>query len=324
MPIKKPIKKAPVKAQTVKPAAQNAKPLSKWLFFWPAGFAVLALALAIISSVVIGQAAKFGSESLTGAVAFLAFLASAAFLVKKSIRLAGPGAVDRRGFLSVNAGLSLVALCYYAFFLVIGMVLSMESVMMFQYRLFAYSAPLYYVSLIPLALAALYILGVAVFAIIAAYKYAAGMGAPKWKLMLSIPFGTLFLGYPAYLMESENKAAAVSSKRKWFNAFVGWIMRAPLNGVAGLLLAAVAFSFFINLSLSLVLAASLVAFLVLFKACGRKKPASIFAGILSSVAIAVNIVYILVLLYSAFGKQQPQQPVLTVDGAVIERIEIVE
>ena len=310
--VKKPAPKKPAAAPAVKsgPAAlakaadnKRTSRLCDWLFKWPLKFSLLTLALAVIGSVIVGLTASFQIQSLTSAVGFVVMVLGAAFLIWQSIKFAGPGRLDRRGFLAVDVGVALAALCYYGLIFGLGAVIRTEDVVLFQYTLIAWSPFLYYAALVPFIIAALYIIGLSVFNIIATYKYARTLGASRIELLLSIPFGIGVMAYPAFFVDSPkvagpNPVATVPTKSKWFGGFIDWIMRAPLNGLAGLLLTTMAFSFFTSISISLLLAASLVAFFVLLKVYGAKNILAKGIKTLTIAAIAVNLLYIALLVRS--------------------------
>ncbi|MCL2017871.1 MAG: hypothetical protein FWG80_03830 [Alphaproteobacteria bacterium] len=309
MPIKKVIKKSsiaktpsgkPAKTTTGSQTVARPQTLSAWLFKWPLKFSLLVLVFAIISSLIIGLTATLQIKAVTTATTVIMLAASAYILLRQSIKYAGSDLLDRRGFLIIDIGIALVALCYYTLFYVLGLLISSDTIIFIVYTLMAKSALLYYAALMPFAIIALYIIGLSVFNVIAIYKYARNFGIPKLPLLLSVPFGISFLGYPAYFVDSP-KAATLPVKSKWFNNLIDWVMRAPLHGLAGLLFTTLAFVFFMNISVSLLLAASLVAFFIMMRIYGPKNLASKGTKYLIFGAIAVNVLYILILLYSAMG-----------------------
>ena len=299
MPIKKTVKKSAATRPAGGPRAANTgQRLYDWLVKWPVQFALYVLALAVAGSALIGLTARLQNETLTGAVAVLAVGLSAWFLIWKSIKCAGEENMDRRGFLAVDIGIALVALVYYTLFALFGALVSSDTLLIYQFKLIAYSPMLYYAVLVPFALIAIYVIGLSVFNIIATYKYGRGLGLQRWKLLLSIPFGIGFWGYLAYFIDSP-KNASVPVKSKWYGAFIDWIMRAPWHGLAGILLTTMAFVFFTSVSISVLMAASLIAFFVMLWLWGKKNLLAKGSKILPVAAILLNILYIGLLAHSS-------------------------
>ena len=318
MPAKKPLTKKPIKtAGTGKSAA-----LSQWLFKWPAKFALLSFGLMLATLALILLSAFSKSQTVIEITMLASIAASFIITIKWAIRKAGDALLSRRDLLYVNVSFTLISAAITALAIFGALSVSMDAVIAYQYMLLM-TAPVLYLLLVSFGLLlGLYIMGLIVFKFIAIYKYAKANLVPKWKILLSIPTGITFLGWPAFIAESDKKtASAISNKSGWLDGLVDFIISKPIFGGMALVLAAILDGFTDPVAIAGTVAA-LVVFFAFVKIYGLKKLTSQMPGMLSTAAIILNIASITVMAMTLFFSTPATQPVTMI--AEFEQAELTE
>jgi hypothetical protein len=292
MPARKPITKKPQKT-----AAPNTGlvSLSHWLFKWPAKFALISLGLLFATLALVVLAAFSESPGVVEAVMLVSLATSFVVAIRWAIRKAGDTLLSRRDVLYVTISFAIISAVITALALLVVLSVNMENLMMYQYMMIT-TSPMAYLALAALGvLFGLYIFGLVVFKFIAIYKYAKACGVPKLKILLSIPGGIAFLGWPAFVADSDKKVQpAISNKAGWLERLVNIIISKPMYGAIALAMIAVLEGFTETTATIATIAALLVLF-VFIKIYGLKKLVAQMPKAISTAAILLNIIGLLAL-----------------------------
>ena len=298
--------------------------LSQWLFKWPAKFALISFGLLAASLALVVLSAFTKSPELVEIVMYASLAASFVLSVRWAIKKSGDALFSRRDLLSVTLSFAIITSLITALALLAVLLVSMNTIVAYQYMLMAVSPFLYLLCAALGVLFGLYVFGLIVFKFIAIYKYAKANGAPKWKILLSIPAGIAFLGWPAFIAESAKKTEpAISNRARWLDRLIDFVTSKPMYGAAALVIIAV-LDGFTDMAAT---AGTLVAFITLFvfvKVYGLKKLTAQMPGLFSTAAVVLNIAGIIAMLALGYAKTEPHTITLEDLAGQFEQVEIVD
>lgn len=222
--------------------------LQSWLFNAPAKFAGLSFSLLISITVIYGffRTMVYGDALMSPVYVILIMSVVLIFTAYKLIKWLPKENLDRRSFVAVNNGLTVI---YFTSFLLSTLFLITRAGAIVYYMMWLqyYSMFLFFVTMIAASLVYLYVLGLLIANIYAVYLRAMAMGIPKWKALLSFPFSFVLLWMPGYLLpEKTTDKAVISIKTKWFARFTDWVVAQPINAVLVFLFIMVFSAMFFN------------------------------------------------------------------------------
>jgi hypothetical protein len=307
-------------AQKTKSLTIKSK-LSNWLITAPVKFSLLSVALvagvtlayALITSIATGGRAPMPAWPL-------AIVAGGAmiFSIWKLTKWLRGENLDRKSFVAIHNGCSLIclaALLLSAILIAGGPQIAVRRAMWLQFY-----HPFWLIAIaVAASLACMYVLGIFIANIYAAYRRALAMNVPKCKALLTIPFTTDLLRMPGYLLPDESKAKpAVEIKTKWYSKFTGWVVKGPANAVLVFLLTLAVFC------RDIYTAGITLFFIAVFGAwlsiAGVKNFRKKIGGAYSATAAALNIaVAVLIILAIGLAARNAGAP-----DAVYEEIQITE
>jgi hypothetical protein len=167
-------------------------------------------------------------------------LAFIGFSIYKLIRFAPAASLDRKSFIGIDVGITIVRTLFYLIPLAIMLAAvgfadfqEFFRVLGYMLALFVMSYPVFsLVMALVLSIVFTYIVGLMIANYIITFRRGQMMGVRKWKLWLSVPFGLHLLWLPGYFLAEERKPKpAVRFKSKWYADFIDWIMKRPLNAM---------------------------------------------------------------------------------------------
>ncbi|MCL2758077.1 MAG: hypothetical protein FWE64_02015 [Alphaproteobacteria bacterium] len=296
--------------------------LSQWIFKWPVKFAFISFGLIFAAAMIVALAMLSENSTVVEVAMLLSFTAAFAFIIRWAIKRTNVNLLSRRDLLYVSTGATMIMLAISLPILLFVILAAKGTFISYQGMLLALSPVVYFAIVTLIFIAGLYIVGLVVFNLIAIYKYARANGVPQWKILLTLPLGTDFLGWPAFIADSNKKTAdAITNRTRWFERFVGWIMVRPMHG-AIVLVAVVFSSGFMDIEGAAVTIISLFALFALAKIYTLKKLTHHMAGMISTIAIVFNIASIALVISGTVRDPAPAQPMAF--HAAFEQIEISE
>lgn len=145
------------------------------------------------------------------------------------------------------------------------------------------------------ALAFLYLFGIFITNVYAKYGRCREMGLSRWKIICSMPFGFGLMWIPGYLLKDEEKSnPAISVHSRWYTKVNNWLTSNYFKSGLTLIVLTIYSGFFYGVNSALLTLASIVVFALWFKTVGLSDFRQQQNKVYSYIAIAVNIIVIVI------------------------------
>lgn len=272
--------------------------LSSWLLKEPLKFALLSFGLIFGISIVyvLIRGLFAGGFGISPLVFLLLVAAALIFSACKLVKWLPIEKLDRRSFVAVDNGLTLI---YFALFIGFTTLIanSTQNLLFYSIWLQSYSMFLFVVTALLGVLVYLYILGLLFTNIYATYKRALTMGIPKWKVILSLPFTFTMFWVAGYLLPEEKKTdQAIEIKSKWYARFTDWVVAKPINALIVFLFPALFRGLFFDSGYTLLVVLFVAIFGVWILFTGVNKFRKSIGGVFSTVTAVLNIAIVVALI----------------------------
>ena len=156
-----------------------------------------------------------------------------------------------------------------------------------------------------LATSLFYMLGIEVFNIYIKIRCMQNFNIPKWKIILSIPFGFSALWIPGYLLnKKDNKKPSQTIKSNWYAKLINWTTKAPLNRISMFVFITILSAFFSGFNAMLLMFSFALLFGIWVLQIGTKQFEKNMQKKYSSVAIIINIALIIMFAFSYFSSSK--------------------
>lgn len=305
--------------------------LSSWFLSSPVKFAFLSFGLmaglTLIYAFIVGLVTGGHTTPATMSPWLLITLTGGALVysIYKYIKWLPSDNLDRRSFVAIDNGLTFIY--FLSLFLsTIFIISSTQKIMLYAMWLQYYSMLLFFFVVIAISIIYMYVLGLLIGNMYATYRRALGMGVPRHKALLTLPFSIAMFWFPGYLLEDNTKTKPVIAiKSKWYSQLTDWVVAKPLNAVLLFLLTfAFSFIFFDIQTLCLTLFFGTI-FGVWLLCTGAKKLKKNIGGAYSTLAGAINIAFIIVCIgFIAYFSTHTNTSVNQIQYESIQITEVIE
>ena len=283
--------------------------LASWFFKQPAKFALLSFC-AMLGIMAAYSLIKAAFSTLTYSVSTVTGLLviSIVFSICMLIKWLPNDNLDRRSFVAVDNGLTIIY--FIAIILSTIFIATNQQLLIFYiFWLQNYSVILFLVAATAIALIYLYVLGLMIANLYSTYRRALGMGVPKWKAILSLPFTFSLFWLPGYLLPDAPKTKQVIEiKSKWYSAFTNWVVAKPINAVLVFLATLVISALLMDIYTPCMMVVAALVFAVWVWIVGGAKLRKSIGGAFASFVMGLNIALVIAAIaYVAFAPKTQVQ-----------------
>jgi hypothetical protein len=200
------------------------------------------------------------------------------------------------------------------------LLLNMQSILLYMMWLQNTSMLLFFAAAIFAAIIYMYFLGILIANIYATYRRAIGMNIPKWKALLSLPFGLSLLWFPGYFLNDEKSKPAIAIKSKWYSGFTNWVVAKPLNATLVFAVTVLLTTLFFDIYSAFILILCAIFFGVWVLVLGAGQLRKNVGGVYASVAAVINIALIVSMIF----RIAVFTPNATIETMTVETIQLAE
>lgn len=272
----------------------NTSKLSTWVFWAPLRFAITSfIALGIVGilyTLIAGKIyapAPIPMQPLLWLCAITCIGCIAAMLHKLPCTN-----IDRFSFIAIHNIQMLIATIFFIAFTYT--IISNANEIIFRLILLeTKSQPYFILTIFTFAIVTMYFFGILLSNIFAKIRRIQTLNIPTWKIICCIPFGFSALWTPGYILETNNKANAVTIKSNWYKKLTNKITEHQSSIVATFSVITMLSGFIYGLSGILLTYTLALIFGIWVLNIGTKKFLGHIAGKYTNWAIVVNIILII-------------------------------